>query len=76
MLKAARASRGDGHLFGDELSAEEWEAVLVRMQDPTIRADRTSYVLQPLCAAAKVRYCCRKRIEQWPIVKWLAHIIL
>ena len=47
MLKAARASRGNGHRIGDELSAEEWEAALLGMQDPTIQTDTTSYVLQP-----------------------------
>lgn len=47
ILKAARASRGDGHLMGDELSEDEWEAKLVKMQDPTICPDTTSYVLQP-----------------------------
>jgi len=46
MLKATRASRGNGHLIGDELSAEEWEAALLGMQDPKIREDTTSYVLQ------------------------------
>lgn len=47
MLKAARASRGNGHRIGYELSAEEWEAALLGMQDPTIQTDITSYVLQP-----------------------------
>lgn len=47
ILKAARASRGDGHLIGDELSEDEWDAKLVEMQDSTIGPDTTSYVLQP-----------------------------
>lgn len=47
MLKAARSSRGVGHLIGEELSTEEWEAALLGMQDQAIRADVTSYVLQP-----------------------------
>lgn len=47
ILKAARASRGDGHLMGDELSDHAWETILMGMQDPTIRADTTTYVLQP-----------------------------
>lgn len=47
ILKASRQSRGEGHLLGEELSAEEWEAILLNMQDPTLRANTTSYVLQP-----------------------------
>ena len=47
ILKAARSSRGNGHLMGDELSEDEWKANLLRMQDPTIREHTTSYVLQP-----------------------------
>ncbi|KAE8311389.1 hypothetical protein BDV41DRAFT_578671 [Aspergillus transmontanensis] len=43
MLKVARASRGNGHLIGEELSMEEWEAALRGMQSP----NKTSYVLQP-----------------------------
>lgn len=47
ILKASRQSRGKGHLLGEELSEEEWEAHLLDMQDPSLRADTTSYVLQP-----------------------------
>lgn len=47
ILKAARQSRGEGHLIGDEMSVEKWKAVLREMQDPAIRADTPSYVLQP-----------------------------
>lgn len=47
MLKAARASRGNGHLIGEELSTEEWEAALRGMQSPNIHTNQTSYVLQP-----------------------------
>lgn len=47
ILKAARSSRGIGHLIGEDLSTEEWEAALLGMQDQAIRADVTSYVLQP-----------------------------
>lgn len=46
ILKASRESRGKGHLLGDELSTVEWEAALLDMQDPSIRARTTSYVLQ------------------------------
>jgi hypothetical protein len=47
IFKAARSSRGKGHILGDEISKEEWEATLLGMQDPKIRAGATSYVLQP-----------------------------
>lgn len=47
IFKAARSSRGKGHLLGDELSGEEFEANLLSMQDPKIRAESTCYVLQP-----------------------------
>ena len=47
ILKASRQSRGRGHVLGEELSEEEWEVHLLNMQDPSIRADTTSYVLQP-----------------------------
>jgi hypothetical protein len=47
IFKAARSSRGEGHLLGDEISEEEWEVILLGMQDPNVRADTTSYVLQP-----------------------------
>lgn len=47
ILKAARESRGRGHLLGAEVSIAEWNAILLEMQDPSIRADTTSYVLQP-----------------------------
>ncbi|OQD67627.1 hypothetical protein PENPOL_c003G03580 [Penicillium polonicum] len=47
MLKAARASRGNGHLIGEDLSTEEWETALLGMQSPNLHADKTSYVLQP-----------------------------
>lgn len=53
MLKAARQSRGKGHLIGEELSTEEWEAALRGMQDPSIHADKTSYVLQPFVRQPK-----------------------
>ncbi|CAI7592590.1 unnamed protein product [Penicillium viridicatum] len=47
IFKAARASRGNGHLIGEDLSTEEWETTLLGMQDPNLHADKTSYVLQP-----------------------------
>ncbi|KAL4913599.1 hypothetical protein BDW62DRAFT_214076 [Aspergillus aurantiobrunneus] len=47
ICKAARSSRGNGHLLGSEISKQEWESVLLRMQDASIRGDATSYVLQP-----------------------------
>ncbi|KAL2818234.1 hypothetical protein BDW59DRAFT_165566 [Aspergillus cavernicola] len=47
ILKAARQSRGFGHLLGDELTEEEWEVIMLNMQDPSIRAETTCFVLQP-----------------------------
>ncbi|KAA8647429.1 uncharacterized protein ATNIH1004_006122 [Aspergillus tanneri] len=47
VCKAARSSRGNGHLLGSEISKQEWESVLLGMQDARIRIDATSYVLQP-----------------------------
>ncbi|KAI9040407.1 uncharacterized protein KD926_008364 [Aspergillus affinis] len=47
ILKAARQSRGKGHLLGADLSPQEWAAIMLDMQDPSIRPDVTSYVLQP-----------------------------
>lgn len=46
ILKAARESRGKGHVLGVELSAAEWKSTLLEMQNSTIRADTTPYVLQ------------------------------
>ncbi|KAL3477588.1 hypothetical protein BJX99DRAFT_269793 [Aspergillus californicus] len=47
ILKAARQSRGLGHLLGDELTEEQWEGIMLNMQDPSIRADATCFALQP-----------------------------
>lgn len=47
MLKAARQSRGSGHLLGADLSQQEWEKIMLGMQDPSIRPGNISYVLQP-----------------------------
>lgn len=47
ILKAARQSRGRGHLIGADVSAQEWEMIMQDMQDPRIRPGVTSYVLQP-----------------------------
>ncbi|KAL3435228.1 hypothetical protein BDV09DRAFT_185180 [Aspergillus tetrazonus] len=47
MLKTARQSRGSGHLLGADLSQQEWEKIMLGMQDPSIRPGNTSYVLQP-----------------------------
>ncbi|KAK1149716.1 hypothetical protein N8T08_005270 [Aspergillus melleus] len=47
ILKAARQSRGRGHLLGADLSPQEWAAIILDMQDPSIRPGVTSYVLQP-----------------------------
>ncbi|KAF7591616.1 hypothetical protein BBP40_001316 [Aspergillus hancockii] len=47
ILKAARQSRGNGHLLGDELTVAEWESILLGMQDPSIREGTTTHVLQP-----------------------------
>jgi hypothetical protein len=47
ILKAARQSRGSGHLLGAELSPQEWASIMLGMQDPSIRPGVTSYVLQP-----------------------------
>ncbi|PLB46460.1 hypothetical protein P170DRAFT_498328 [Aspergillus steynii IBT 23096] len=47
ILKAARQSRGRGHLLGADLSEQEWAAVMLEMQDASIRPGVTSYVLQP-----------------------------
>lgn len=46
ILKAARESRGKGHVLGVQLSAAEWKSTLLEMQNPTIRTGTTSYVLQ------------------------------
>jgi hypothetical protein len=47
ILKAARQSRGRGHLLGTELSPQEWASIMLDMQEPSIRPGVTSYVLQP-----------------------------
>ncbi|PKX95110.1 uncharacterized protein P174DRAFT_386359 [Aspergillus novofumigatus IBT 16806] len=47
ILKAARQSRGSGHLLGADLSPQEWASIMRDMQDPSIRPGATSYVLQP-----------------------------
>ncbi|THC87547.1 hypothetical protein EYZ11_013008 [Aspergillus tanneri] len=47
IVKAARQSRGSGHLLGADLSPQEWASIMREMQDPRIRPGVTSYVLQP-----------------------------
>ncbi|KAB8072665.1 hypothetical protein BDV29DRAFT_192349 [Aspergillus leporis] len=47
ILKAARQSRGEGHLLGDKLTLAEWESILQSMQDASIEEGTTTYVLQP-----------------------------
>ncbi|KAL3480804.1 hypothetical protein BJX99DRAFT_254137 [Aspergillus californicus] len=53
ILKAARQSRGRGHLLGADLSPEEWTRIMLEMQDPSIRPGVTSYVLQPFIQQVK-----------------------
>jgi hypothetical protein len=53
ILKAARQSRGRGHLLGADLSPEEWTRIMRDMQDPSIRPGVTSYVLQPCARQVK-----------------------
>ncbi|KAJ5990757.1 hypothetical protein N7522_010964 [Penicillium canescens] len=47
ICKAARSSRGNGHLLRNEISKQEWGVVLLGMQDPRILAEGINYVLQP-----------------------------
>ncbi|CRG82759.1 hypothetical protein PISL3812_00105 [Talaromyces islandicus] len=47
ILKASRQSRGRGHLLGADLSPQEWTSIMLDMEDPSIRPEVTSYVLQP-----------------------------
>ncbi|KAL4763998.1 uncharacterized protein BDW70DRAFT_171600 [Aspergillus foveolatus] len=53
ILKAARQSRGRGHLLGADLSPEEWTRIMLDMQDPSVRSEVTSYVLQPFLRQVK-----------------------
>ncbi|GFF23882.1 hypothetical protein IFM61606_08971 [Aspergillus udagawae] len=53
ILKAARQSRGRGHLLGADLSPQEWASIMSDMQDPSIRPGVTSYVLQPFVRQVK-----------------------
>ncbi|KAL3467836.1 hypothetical protein BJX64DRAFT_273817 [Aspergillus heterothallicus] len=53
ILKAARQSRGRGHLLGADLSPEEWMRIMLDMQNPSIRPGVTSYVLQPFARQVK-----------------------
>lgn len=53
ILKAARQSRGRGHLLGADLSPQEWASIMLDMQDPSIRPGVTSYVLQPFIQQAE-----------------------
>ncbi|KAF7158595.1 hypothetical protein CNMCM5623_003655 [Aspergillus felis] len=46
LLKPIRGGKGAGIIFGDEITASEWRAVLERLRDPAIRAGITSYVVQ------------------------------
>jgi hypothetical protein len=47
IIKPCRGGRGVGHILGESLSAEEWESILIGMQDPTLYADKTQYIIQP-----------------------------
>ncbi|PKX97875.1 uncharacterized protein P174DRAFT_465376 [Aspergillus novofumigatus IBT 16806] len=47
ILKAARQSRGMGHLLGEEVSEEKWKVIMARMDDPGMRTGTTCFVLQP-----------------------------
>ncbi|KAF7593531.1 hypothetical protein BBP40_011259 [Aspergillus hancockii] len=47
IIKPCRGSRGAGHLLGEQLSLEEWDSLLVGMQDTTLQPDRTQYIVQP-----------------------------
>ncbi|KIM94579.1 hypothetical protein OIDMADRAFT_135699 [Oidiodendron maius Zn] len=47
IVKPCRGGRGFGHILGESLSTEEWESMLMGMQDPTLYADKTQYIIQP-----------------------------
>lgn len=46
LLKAIRSGKGDGIVFGDEISSAEWVAELERLRDARLVPGRTSYVIQ------------------------------
>ncbi|KAL3477589.1 hypothetical protein BJX99DRAFT_269795 [Aspergillus californicus] len=53
ILKPIRSGRGEGILFGDELTVSEWEAILADSQKPRLISDRPLYVIQPLIEQAE-----------------------
>ncbi|PLB46459.1 hypothetical protein P170DRAFT_477341 [Aspergillus steynii IBT 23096] len=53
ILKPIRSGRGQGIVFGQDLSTSEWEATLADMQNPELTPGRTLYIIQPVVEQAE-----------------------
>jgi hypothetical protein len=48
LVKPVRSGKGAGILFGDQLTQEDWVALLQGMRDPFLKRGKTTYVVQRL----------------------------
>jgi hypothetical protein len=46
LLKPIRSGKGAGILFGDQVSAEEWQSRLQALRDPSLVSQQTTYIVQ------------------------------
>lgn len=47
VLKPVRDGQGKGILFGENLSTEKWNSMLLALRDPTLHVSQTQYIIQP-----------------------------